>query len=429
MPNFVTSIIQQLRAKGPAYWATALVVLILSLAASQPAYRWFNLTELKAEYFQWLLEKGPRPPEPNFVKLVLIDDDEYWEGYLAGRRPVKRDYLAELVTKIAAAGAHVVALDFDVRLPNPKVPEVPSDYRNETEVLINAINAAADSGTRIVLGSTLSRDRNNNYVLEPNIYTLAGLCPGAPAEAGASRPTKTVSDAVKRNVTCGYIELPYEELRIPGLLQLADGTKVDSFGLAVARAVRPNAIPLKLARIGTDASYTNFISEEKFDSYGATMSARDVRAAPPQALEKLRATAAIVGGRWSLYASHRGPTVDVHRTPLGWMVGAVLHANFAEALLDSRTYAATPRHVLELTEFAFGLFAAVGLALFPGFWMLAVFAGMAILLLAVQWAALHGFGLFFDAFVPLLGLGVHAFFERVERSLGRHKGRESAASA
>jgi len=395
-------IFQQLKDKGIAYWLTGVVVLFLAFGASGPAYRLAGLTERKAELFQWLLEKGPRPPEPHFIKLVLIDDDEYWEGGLAGRRPIKRDYLADLVEKIAFAKANVIALDFDVRLPDPKSAKIPTEYEKETERLIGAIKIAAEGGTRIVLATSLSTDSQGDYILEPDIYRLAGLC----------QRSEAAPDAIGRNVTCGYIQLPYDRLAVPGPLRLADGRIIDSFGAAVARAERPTLIAQRLARIGSDVSYTNFISEEKFDEYGARVSAKDIRAGQPEELEKLRAAAVIVGAHWSLFASGRGPTVDLHSTPIGQMVGAVMHANFAEALLDSRTYAAAPKYILEATELAFGVFAAVVFALIPGFWKVAGLAGMTGLLLVIQWGALHGFGLFFDAFVPLLGLGLHAIFER-----------------
>ena len=78
--------------------------------------------------FQWLLDHGPRPPEPKYVKIVLVEDDEYWEGSPAGRRPIKRSYLKDLVDHLVAAKAYVIALDFDLRTPNPASTEIPKDY-------------------------------------------------------------------------------------------------------------------------------------------------------------------------------------------------------------------------------------------------------------------------------------------------------------
>jgi len=49
---------------------------------------------------------------------------------------------------------------------------------------------------------------------------------------------------------------------------------------------------------------------------------------------------------------------------------------------------------------------------------LGVILSLLLLLFAVQWMVLHGFGMFFDAFVPVVGLGLHSLYERL---LGRHE--------
>jgi CHASE2 domain-containing sensor protein len=134
-----------LRQKRLRYWITASFILVLSFAATPFLYNMLNLSQTRAQLTQFLLELDPRPLVPRFVKVVLVEDDEYWAGYPAGRRPIKRDYLARLIDKLVDADARVIALDFDIRLPDPEHSplEVPFYYKQETDELIHSIVNAA----------------------------------------------------------------------------------------------------------------------------------------------------------------------------------------------------------------------------------------------------------------------------------------------
>jgi CHASE2 domain-containing sensor protein len=117
---------------------TSFLVFLLTVTGSSYVYDYLHLNAVRAQFFQQLLDWGPRPPEPNFTKIVLIEDDEYWSPTLGGRRPIKRDYLAKLIDKLASLQSQVIALDFDTRLPDPQSYDVPEEYRNETDALIGA---------------------------------------------------------------------------------------------------------------------------------------------------------------------------------------------------------------------------------------------------------------------------------------------------
>src|SRR5690348_1684556 len=52
---------------------------------------------------------------PKRTAIVFIGDDQYWTGDLGGRSPIKRDYIARLIDKIAAADPAAIAIDFDLR--------------------------------------------------------------------------------------------------------------------------------------------------------------------------------------------------------------------------------------------------------------------------------------------------------------------------
>src|SRR6266481_706019 len=131
------SALYRLRDKAPSYWIIAAIVLIVAKAASPYVYDYLDLTNARSQFFQALLDWGPRPAEPRLIKIVRIEDDDYWEGVLAGRRPIKRDYLANLVNKLVSVNVYVIALDFDVRLPKPDSTEIPEDYRSETQTFID----------------------------------------------------------------------------------------------------------------------------------------------------------------------------------------------------------------------------------------------------------------------------------------------------
>src|ERR1700730_4644842 len=148
--------VARLRGKRLSYWCVAIVVLLLAHFGSPQIYKKLGLGDVRSRSFQTILDWSPRPAEPRRIKILKVEDDEYWLGPLAGRRPIKRDYLASLIDKLVAMNVHIIALDFDVRLPDPNSFEIPEEYRVETQRLIDAIRNAARSGKRVVLASPVS---------------------------------------------------------------------------------------------------------------------------------------------------------------------------------------------------------------------------------------------------------------------------------
>jgi CHASE2 domain-containing sensor protein len=418
---------RRLRDKGIRYWLTAFFIFLLAITGSSYVYAYLHLTEYRNQFFQLLLDWGPNPRQPKFVRIVLIGDDDYWRGYLAGRRPIKRDYLAALVDKLVSANAHIIAIDIDARLPDPTSEAIPSDYKEETRAFIRAIVKAANRGKKVVLATPISIDEEGHYCRDSDIYQSYGLCKGnfnsENTGAGACKRRQISKDlpdstidikaAANKNITCGYIALPYDPLAVPGQLTMVDGSYLDSFALSVARAKEPDLIRRILERVGNKVKYSNFISSEMFAQANAQLSAHAILEGAVDS-ERLEAATVIIGGYWRMFAADRGPLVDLHRTPAGQMVGALLHANYVAALLDDRTFSAAPSWILHGTEVVFSLIAMVAFALIPGFWgKLIGIISLFILLLFIQWSALHGLGVFFDALVPLLGLGLHSIYERL----------------
>lgn len=418
----------RLAEKGFRYWMTAVVILAVTLFASSALYDAFDLQDKRARLFQRLLDWGPRPAEPKFVKLVLIGDDEYWLGRLAGRAPIKRDYLASLVDKMVEANAHVIALDFDARLPDPNSMQIPAEYKDESCTLIKSIKNAAKKGKKLVLATPIAF--NAGYRQEPDIYQANGLC--LPADKSSNQPCGVAFEpAETANVSCGYIALPDDQLTIPLQLPLIDGRKLDSFALAVARSKQPELVDNLLKRIGNRVSYANYIPEPEFRKFNAWLSAKDVLQASGEANQRtLQGSAVIVGANWRIYAAGRGPLIDLQDTPIGRIVGALLLANFAEALLDTRVFSAMPKYLVVGSEILFGLVAAVMLALFRSFAVqLAALFGFVLVAFGIQVLALYLVGVFFDVFLPLLGLAVHALGDRLIISFeSKHPGRRTQSN-
>jgi CHASE2 domain-containing sensor protein len=201
---------------------------------------------------------------------------------------------------------------------------------------------------------------------------------------------------------------------IPGQLQLGDGSYIDSFALAVARSVNYSLVR-PFVSSASQTTYGSYISNSKFDEYDASLSAHVLlNTAVSKLEEELKGRAILVGGHWSTFAYHRGRPVDMHTTPVGAEVGPYIHANFAEALLDSRTFVAFPLWVGQLAEILFALVAMLLFAASNNFLtQLAAVAGLSAVLIGIEWSALHQFGVFFDAFIPVVALWLHSVYERL----------------
>jgi CHASE2 domain-containing sensor protein len=198
--------------------------------------------------------------------------------------------------------------------------------------------------------------------------------------------------------------------RVPPPIDIQNGQTLDSFSTAIARAVNP----ITTAESTKNAYYGSYIPEQTLERYEATVSAGDLLANNPDLADSLQGKIAIIGAAWHMGGFGEGEAIDQHETPVGAINGAVIHADFAEAILDSRTYARVPGGVLLALELVFAVSAAVIFALVENVWMkVGALVGMMAALCAVQWLMLIAVGTFFEAFVPILGLWLHSLVERV----------------
>jgi CHASE2 domain-containing sensor protein len=389
-------------------------VLLLSMLAAPQIYVHFDVAQhWRVLMFQWLVELSPRPLLPRNTKVVLIDDEDYWLGQAGGRRPIRRDYLAKLVRALDAADASVIALDFDVRLPDPEGRQIPKEYKSETDELISSIVSAAERH-KIVLSKTIWFDASGNYRLDQDIYQPYGICSRLEHNRWTNSSTAAVriSPQAAENITCGYIALFSDQLVLPGRIEIGSGadTYLDSFSLAVARAYNPEIA----AQLGGDLRYGSYISPKTLEAFHVIYSARQLLSLGPAAASPFRGHPVIVGADWCRFALHRCPGVDVHATPVGLMTGALLHANYTEAILDSRTLGLARAWVPEVLEGIFGVIAALVFAVCVKVTakvaaLLVLFAG----LLLAQLLSIHFIGVFFEAVIPLIGLAVHSMLDQI----------------
>ncbi|HVT59508.1 MAG TPA: CHASE2 domain-containing protein [Thermoanaerobaculia bacterium] len=351
----------------------------------------------------------PTRAEPRWTTLVLIDDSEYWKGSLARRSPIRRDYLATLLRTVSRCDPWVMAIDFDLRSPvlDGTLPDNPA-YQLETKKLVEAVRDVSKDHP-IVLPVTISET-----AVEPSVLDEIPDDPG--------------------QVARGNISLPFDYRQIPTSEFLSHRVAVDSFALATAGLVNPTV----LKRFPPDEDFPfaeEFIAPQAFPTIlyredPSFPSARECR--------NLRHKVVIVGATWHTKGFNRGPLVDARDyTPMGYAVGAVyLHANYIEALLESKTYPSLgtiPSLIVEILasilvavilaakspELLLGVKSAAVLqrltAPVPS-WVrvlmaqLAAAAVTAFLLLLLTYVFAQNFGLYSDFFIPVVFLFIHALW-------------------
>lgn len=426
--------------KGWRYWTGAAVILAITVAVTPYVDTLLNLSQYRDFLFQKLSQLGPRQAAPRFVKVVLVFDDQYWRGEPAGIRPINRHYLARLVDALDKADASLIALDFNLHIPDKNADARPGNYavinphfRAETEVLMKTLARVAQA-RKIVLPKTVEPEPPDlsRYRLLPDIYQPYGICTKPLPDGSWSSPgtaTFPLTTTAKQNIRCGYIQLPWDMKQVPPVLDVDGGMQVDSFSLAIARWQNAKTA----ARVGRNTLIATYIPLSSFYSsksmrYRPTtvVSATDLLAGRKAAVDLVSHRPVIVGGAWHISYdmetqgdSSTAELVDMHSSPIGQINGALIHENFTEAILDGRLNRPLPEWFLHVLEILFGIGAAIFFAAYQSIWLkLAGLVGLAALLLLLQWMMLLMFGVFFEALLPLLGLAVHSTIERLAEPRG-----------
>jgi len=386
--------IARLRDKGLFYWLKVVALIVGGIFVGHWLEKQDVATTLRFKIHQAMtLALSPRQPYVTRTVVVLIGDDEFWKGELAMRTPTRRDYLARVVNALDAADASVIALDFALHSPVPDGSSVTyNNYDAETKVLLETIRDV--SHRRPVILPKAIRWVEGNYVPESDLYD------GFDFQGGLVRG--------------GYTFLPFDVRRVPLSLTMADGTPTDSFAEAIVRAVKEPALD-PVAGLA-EAPYGSYLTQTAFP----TLSTSQVLSPDGDTLKKLRHNIVIVGGSWSRLAYQRGPKVDSHLTPVGWLPGAFVHANFVEALLDRRTAPSWGERALLVFEVLFALGVAIIFALITRFgWKLLSLVILCVGLMLFSYLSWLNLGLFYDFFVPLVLIVGHAIYEQMSEMFGR----------
>lgn len=395
----------QLRRKGWRYWLTVAVLVTVGTLAGMwlgERYLWIRL---RYTIYGSIQNATQVTKAAKNTVLVLIDDDEYWKGALARRVPLKRDYLACLVETLAQGEPATIALDIDLRSPNPeKGPEELEPYRVETELLLKAIKDVAQSRP-VVLATSVTTDETGSTI-NPNVFDDYDF-------AGAK-------------VTHGYVTLPLDLRQVPLSIPLKNRSgKENSFAGAIAKTREESLVLAAEQYEHRGFPYGSFYRPEEFRRINTST----IFNAGEQELKNLLGgRIVIVGGAWHA-GSYKGPrqdysgSIDLHFTPAGNVPGAFVHANYVEALLSGLVHPQVPEMVTLAIEVFCSLMVAVVFAL-PGslrrkFGRVLL---LSIVLVIISYFFRQNLGLFFDFFIPILLLSFHAPIEQLRETRAELRG-------
>lgn len=391
-------IVHPFTRKGWGHWLR----FVLLLAAAGYAGHLLStspwLTEFRyTVYHRQLMMRDRSQLYPKRTALVLLNDDDYWGDSYQSRTPLKRGQLAELIDKLQEAGVNTVTLDVDLRSPRPRDPAFEfADYKTEDAQLIAAIGRMCVAGRHVVLASSVGFG-DDGYVEMPSIYT------------GALKQLPCVKT--------GYIQLPFDMRRIPGTLELADGSHLDSLSLAVTGIADPTAHDQAVAETGHGFRFSEYLTEADFAAKNGRQfifSGQQIKTFDTAALrDRLADKLVFIGAKWHANAYGTGPLVDVHDSPGGMEPGVMLHANYVEAMLD-RTGTFTPisDSTAELMEIALALaLAMIGVLEIHTAWKWAAFGIGIALSILFTYSLLQNLGLFLDFLIPMVMIVVHAIAE------------------
>jgi hypothetical protein len=211
-------------------------------------------------------------------------------------------------------------------------------------------------------------------------------------------------------VAFGYTRLPHD-LRQVALNAASVGINLDSFATAISR-VDPVATKLLLKRSSTELPYLrSFLSRESFASQ--CVSAGKVIAGDASALSALASKIVIIGGDWHRDAWNRGEPIDEHVTPQGLMPGALIHANYIEAVISEQMTDSSGESLHIVIELLVGFSLATIFACAVGYSKFFYLGILVLVIGAVSFVAWSNIGMFVDAAPPLILLSGHAAADKV----------------
>src|SRR5579864_7769502 len=109
----------RVKKKKFGYWLRLVITVVIVQSLVTWADNHGLITDSRYAFYRLLQRLDHHPSYDQNTVVVTIEDDEYYDGALQERIPIKRDYLARLIEKLDVAEAKVIALDFDLRSPSP----------------------------------------------------------------------------------------------------------------------------------------------------------------------------------------------------------------------------------------------------------------------------------------------------------------------
>lgn len=384
---FLKWALEKIRNKGLFYWITVVVLVVFGVWLGKWLEKQEFALNLRYKCFHALGSASQRKPFIQRTVVVMIGDDDYWKGELARRVPIKRDYLAKLIRQLDTADPAVIALDFDLRSQSPDGSLIThSDYAAETNEFLSAVKDVSQNRW-VVLPKTIKLT-NDGYIAESDIHD--GF------DFGGGKVKK------------GFISLPFDIRKVPLRQELKDGSSAESFAEAIVRATNERALqPVEGAE---ELPYGTYLTADAF----TIISPSEIFNKNPATFAKLQHNIVIVGAGWNSRAFGRGGRVDEYPTPVGYLQGALIHANFVEALLDNRTSRPLGATILKIIEIIATLAVAIIFALITHpLWKTIAIIFLVGGLIAFSYISWLNLGLFYDFFIPILLVTLHAFYEQV----------------
>jgi CHASE2 domain-containing protein len=403
---------------GAMYWLVALGLTIFGIFSGIyiEDHRWwtdmrYRATQVMQDVSVWI-KRPLYTLYPKRTALVFVGDQEYWSDELAGRSPIKRDYLARLIDAVDKAGADVIALDFDLRAPlaNPS-RDFPA-YVEENTQLVDTIQSLAARHRHIVLATSIKFAGANGYQEQGNVYDDHGIFPA-------------VSSELCPTISRGYVQLPYDIRRVPLPLPLDTdpSSTVESLATAIVKCVDPVAYARTVNSGKDELPFAGYIPLKNFPLSRAGqegendkqegMSASEVLGTRCATERCLHGKIVIISGNWNSRAFDVGPRVDLHGSPVGIVPGAMIHANYVEAMLSDRAFSPLPKWLVRSVEILAVVLLTLVLALISSGWLqFAAVVGTTLFMLVLNFF-LQDLGMFFDFFVPTVMLLGHVVAHKI----------------
>jgi CHASE2 domain-containing sensor protein len=416
----ILGMVRPITRKGWGHWVRFVVLLALAIYVGHLLKDSPWLTSLRYYiYNKQLSMRDNSQLYPKRTVLVLLDDKDYWGDTFQSRTPLKRDQLADLIDRLNSFQVSTIALDVDLRSPVPTDPNREfSDYQPEDKKLFEAIGRMCAAGHHVVLASSVSFG-DDGYTEMPSIYT-------------SSLPKLS---CVER----GYIQLPFDMRRMPGVLTLADGKPLNSLSLAVTKIADPTAYATAIANSAEGFRFSEYLTAadfapkdtRQFIFNGTQLKTMDEKTLHANLADKL----VFLGANWHANAFGSGPLVDIHNSPGGMEPGLMLHANYVEAMLDrTGTFTPVSDNTAELIEIGLALvLALIGVLEIHTAWKWVAFALGILLSILFTYTLLQNLGLFLDFLVPLLMIVFHTAGEEIIKAWHefqhlKHHAKQAAAA-